>query len=120
MDTAQACTHRIPWRILAPNKDYLENLWSFAPAAIKSTSSKLAALTPDTAITAVSTGFRSLGNKPSFEGYRILKLPACSDKSCAAAVKTDTSPSVLRGGNSWNGNYGGMITSDDMIVFNVS
>lgn len=110
----------LPFRILEPKKDYLETIWSFAPTAIKNTSKKLAELNSDSVISAINTGLVSVRNQASFEGFRILKLPACSDKGCAAIARGETNPNVLKGGSSWTGNYKGVFPSDEMIVFNVS
>lgn len=110
-----------PFRILEPKKDYIEAIWSFAPTAIKNTSKRLAELHPDTVITTAEKRITPLRNRRrSFEGYRVLKLPACSDRACAVTADDETSPDVLKGGATWSGNYKGALSSDEMLVFNVS
>ncbi|KAK4514922.1 uncharacterized protein ATC70_002529 [Mucor velutinosus] len=106
-------------RVQHPNEDLVQSLFSFAPTTIKKTSAKLSTLAPDTAITSVANGLVSPSRARSFVGYRILKLPACSDRGCAATSKVETQPSVLRGSNTWMGQYKNGVLPDEMIVFNV-
>ncbi|KAL9541298.1 hypothetical protein MBANPS3_009195 [Mucor bainieri] len=107
-------------RVQHPNEDLVQSLFSFAPTTIKKTSAKLSTLAPDTAIASVASGLVSPSRARSFSGYRILKLPACSDRGCAATGKLETQPGVLRGGSAWStGQYKNGVQSDEMIVFNV-
>lgn len=117
---AENCAFDALSRVQHPNKDLVQSLFSFAPTTIKKTSAKLSTLAPDTAIASVANGLVSPGSARSFDGYRILKLPACSDRSCAATGKAETHPNVLRGGNAWTGQYKHGVLPDEMIVFNVS
>ncbi|KAI8646787.1 hypothetical protein BD408DRAFT_439876 [Parasitella parasitica] len=106
-------------RIQHPSQDLLQSLFSFAPTTIRGTSAKLSSLAPDTAITSVSNGLVSASKTRSRNGYRILKLPACSDRACTTASKLETNPNVLKGGNTWTGQYRNGVSPDEMIVFNI-
>ncbi|CEP19941.1 hypothetical protein [Parasitella parasitica] len=106
-------------RIQHPSQDLLQSLFSFAPTTIRETSAKLSRLAPDTAIASVSNGLVSVSNARSFNGYRVLKLPACSDRACAVASRLETNPNVLKGANTWTGQYKNGVLPDEMIVFNI-
>ncbi|KAL7330086.1 hypothetical protein PS15p_205074 [Mucor circinelloides] len=113
------CAFEAVSRVQHPTDDLVQSLFSFAPTTIKKTSATLSTLEPDTAITSATNGLVSPGRARSFNGYRILKLPACSDRGCAATSSIETNPNVLKGGNTWTGQYRNGLLPDEMIVFNV-
>jgi hypothetical protein len=100
-------------------EDMSESLFDFAPTTIRKTSQKLAGFEPDTLIDRRSFSIMSSSSSRSFDGYRILKFPACSDNDCGAAIpRKETSVSLLKAGTNAQPNYDS-VPSDEMIVFNV-
>lgn len=100
-------------------QDFSDSLFSFAPQTLRLTSEKLAGFSPDTLIDRKSFAITSANSNRSFNGYRVIKFPACSDSDCVSAVpRKETSIGILKAGSTPQGQYQD-IPSNEMIVFNV-
>lgn len=99
--------------------DLSSSLWSFAPSSIKKTSRKLASFESDTFINR-NKGLVSKSEVRSFHGYRILKLPACSDDICKPFdPNTEITTATLKSRHSALNTPFQNILPTEMIVFNV-
>lgn len=100
-------------------QDFSDSLFSFAPQTLRLTSEKLAGFSPDTLIDRKSFALTSANSNRSFNGYRVIKFPACSDSDCVSAIpRKETSISVLKAGSNPQGQYQD-VPSNEMIVLNI-
>lgn len=112
------CAPHSPFHPISRSDDLASSLWSFAPSTIKKTSRKLASFDPDTFIGDDKSLISSTA-KRSFKGYRILKLPACSDLSCASVdTNKEITTDVLKSGIKQSGPFKDILPNE-MVVFNV-
>ncbi|KAI8990856.1 hypothetical protein BDF20DRAFT_830947 [Mycotypha africana] len=110
------CAHPIPM-----NGETWEELWSFAPDALRNISRTLAALEPDTVIRAFDKGYTPMKKKSTLEGVRVLKFPACSDRKCEIVSKQESTVGILKGDESLATKYftAADTQGKDTVVFNI-
>lgn len=116
---SKGCVARSLFHVINRAEDFSDSLFSFAPTTIRKTSKKLAEFDPDTLIDRKTFDFLSPNSDRSFNGYRILKFPACSDTDCVIAIpRKETTPGILKAGAKAQPDFTSVPT-DEMIVFNV-